>query len=83
MKKFSTFELLTPFINLFSNEEVLAASCKDDPRATVCTGFGISPDRYGSFMQFKCMECGKEETIYFNCTSDVIKDIVKKMGRKQ
>lgn len=61
MKKFSTFELLTPFINLFSNEEVLAVSCKDDSRATVCTGFGISPDRYGSFMQFKCMECGKEE----------------------
>lgn len=83
MKKVSTFELLTPFINPFSNDEMLAVSCKDDPKATVCTGFGISSDSYSSFMQFKCMECGKEETIYFNCTSDVIKDIVKKMGRKQ
>lgn len=83
MKKVSTFQLLTPFINAFSNEEVLAVSCKDDPRATVCTGFGISYDRYESFMRFECMKCHRQETIYFNCTSDVIKGIVKKMGRKQ
>ena len=55
-------------------------SCKDDPRATICTGFGISPDEYGSFMRFECMKCHKEETIYFNCTSDVIEDLAKMNG---
>ena len=80
MKKVSTFELLTPFINAFSNDEILATSCKDDPRETICTGFGISTDRYGSFMNFECMKCHRQETIYFNCTSDVIKDMAEKMG---
>lgn len=80
MKKVSTFELLTPFINPFSNDEVLAVSCKDDPKATLCTGFGISTDRYGSFMRLECMECHRQETIYFNCTSDVIEDLEKMIG---
>ena len=80
MKKVSTFQLLTPFINAFSNEEVLAVSCKDDPRATVCTGFGISHDRYESFIRFECMKCHRQETIYFNCTSDVMEDLAKMIG---
>lgn len=80
MKKVSTFQLLTPFINPFSNDEVLAVSCKDDPRATICTGLGISPDEYGSFMCFECMKCHKKETIYFNCTSDVMEDLAKMIG---
>lgn len=80
MQKISTFGLLTPFINPFSNDEVLAVSCKDDPRATICTGLGISPDEYGSFMCFECMKCHKKETIYFNCTSDVMEDLAKMIG---
>ena len=80
MQKISTFGLLTPFINPFSNDEVLAVSCKDDPRATICTSFGISPDEYSSFMCFECMKCHKKETIYFNCTSDVMEDLAKMIG---
>lgn len=80
MKKVSTFQLLTPFINPFSNDEVLAVSCKDDPRETICTGFGISQYRYESFMRFECMKCHRQETIYFNCTSDVIEDLENMIG---
>ena len=38
---------------------------KDDPRATICTGFGISPDEYGSFMCFECMKCHKKRDDLF------------------
>ena len=50
-------------------------SCKDDPRATICTGFGISPDEYGSFIELKCMKCGREERLHFNCDSSLLRKL--------
>lgn len=57
------------------NDYVISTSCGCGEQHTLCIGSAVSADKYGSFIEIKCMKCGREERLYFNCSSTLLSEL--------